>query len=159
MNKFMEFLNMVAKDASIGVKGYLKSRIIIMAMAFLILSVGLTIIDSPMPYLFAFIISLIDIIPLLGAGIIMIPWGIVSYFWGNSELGKEILILYVVFTILKQVIEPKVLGKQIGLSPIYTFIATIVGSIIFGPIGLIMGPIIAIIIKSIIKNRNIMNKK
>jgi predicted PurR-regulated permease PerM len=158
MNRLFDFFNAVAKDTAVGVKGYLKSRVIIMAIVFLILSIGLVTIESPMPYLFAFIIALIDIVPLLGAGIIMIPWGIISYFGGNIELGKGILILYVILTILKQVIEPKVLGKQIGLSPIYTFIVTIIGSVVFGPIGLIIGPIIAITIKSIVKNRNTMNK-
>jgi len=68
-------------------------------------------------------------------------------------------VLYVVLTIAKQFIEPKVLGDQIGIKPLYTFLATIVGSLIFGPLGLILGPILAVVINSIIKTKSIWDKK
>lgn len=157
MNNFTELIITILKDTVFGVKGYLKSRLIIMGLVFGMLSIGFLIIEAPMPYLIAFVIALVDIVPLFGAGIIMIPWGIISYFWGNREIGIGVLVLYVVITILKQLIEPKVLGDQIGIRPLYTFIATILGSVIFGPIGLILGPILAVVINSIIKGKNAWN--
>ncbi len=159
MNRVFDFFDAVVKDTSLGVKGYFKSRLIIMAIVFLILSIGFLILDAPMPYFLAFIISLIDMIPLLGAGIVIIPWGIISYFWVNRDLGTGIIILYVVLTISRQFFEPKILGNQIGIRPLYTFLITLLGSIIFGPIGLFLGPLIAIIINAIIKSRNIMDKR
>lgn len=159
MDNFIDVLKHVLKDASKGVKGYFKSRLIIMTITFVILSIGLSVIDAPLPVLMAFIISIIDIIPLLGSGIILIPWAIISYFWGVKELGVSLGVLYVVMTILKQFIEPKILGDQIGIRPLYTFLATVVGSFIFGPVGLILGPIIAVIINSILKTRNMLNNK
>lgn len=159
MNNLSELLSAIIKDTAVGVKGYFKSRVIIMAIVFLILSVGLLIIKAPMPYLIALIIALLDIVPLLGAGIVMIPWGIIAYFWGNREIGVGVFVLYVVLTIAKQFIEPKVLGDQIGIKPLYTFLATIIGSLIFGPLGLILGPILAVVINSIIKTKSIWNKK
>lgn len=159
MNNLSELLSTIIKDTAVGVKGYFKSRVIIMAIVFLILSVGLLIIKAPMPYLIALIIALLDIVPLLGAGIVMIPWGTIAYFWGNREIGVGVFVLYVVLTIAKQFIEPKVLGDQIGIKPLYTFLATIIGSLIFGPLGLILGPILAVVINSIIKTKSIWNKK
>lgn len=159
MNNLSELLSAIIKDTAVGVKGYFKSRVIIMAIVFLILSVGLLIIKAPMPYLIALIIALLDIVPLLGAGIVMIPWGTIAYFWGNREIGVGVFVLYVVLTIAKQFIEPKVLGDQIGIKPLYTFLATIIGSLIFGPLGLILGPILAVVINSIIKTKSIWNKK
>ena len=159
MNRVFDFFSAVVKDTTLGVKGYFKSRLIIMAIVFLILSIGFLILDAPMPYFLAFIISLIDMIPLLGAGIVIIPWGIFSYFWVNRDLGTGIIILYVVLTISRQFFEPKILGNQIGIRPLYTFLITLLGSIIFGPIGLFLGPLIAIIINAIIKSRNIMDKR
>lgn len=159
MNNLLELLNTILKDSLHGIKGYIKSRIIIMGIVFGILSVGFLIIEAPLPYLIAFIIALVDIIPLLGSGIIMIPWGLISYFWGIRELGIGILVLYVGLTIAKQFIEPKVLGDQIGIRPLYTFAATIIGSIIFGPVGLIMGPILAVIINSVIKGKQAWDKR
>lgn len=159
MNNFVDLLSLIIKDTVGGLKGYFKSRLIIMLIVFGMLSIGLTIIESPMPYLIAFILSVLDILPLLGAGIVMIPWGIISYIWGTKDLGLGLLILYVIITLAKQFIEPKVLGDQIGIRPLYTFIATIAGSLIFGPIGLILGPILAVVINSIIKAKSVMDKR
>lgn len=154
MKSVLDLLDIIIKDSFKGIKGYLKSRVIILAIVFVILSVGFLTIEAPMPFLIAFLIALLDIVPLLGAGIVMIPWGVIAYFWGNEDMGVGVLVLYVILTILKQFIEPKILGDQIGIRPLYTFIATVLGSLIFGPIGLVLGPIIAIIINSIVKIRN-----
>lgn len=159
MNKIVDLLSIIIKDTFGGLKGYFKSRLIIMLIVFGMLSIGLTIIESPLPYFMAFIIAILDILPLLGAGIVMIPWGIISYIWGNKDLGIGLLVLYVIVTIAKQFIEPKVLGDQIGIRPLYTFVATIVGSLIFGPLGLILGPILAVVINSIIKAKSAMDKR
>lgn len=143
--------NEIIKDTGKGVKGYFKSRLIIMGLTFVILAIGFITIEAPLPILMALLISIIDILPLIGAGIVMIPWAIISYIWVNKDLGIGLIIIYVVLTVLKQILEPKILGDQIGLSPIYTFLATIIGFMIFGPVGLILGPIIAVVINSIIK--------
>ena len=159
MGNLLDILNTILKDAALGLKGYLKSRVIIMGFVFLILSVGFLIIKAPMPYLLALLIALLDIVPILGAGIVMVPWGIISYFWGIRELGVGLIVLYVILTISKQLIEPKVLGDQIGIKPLYTFLSTIIGSLLFGPLGLILGPMLAIVINSIIRIRNMNNDK
>lgn len=153
MNNFLDLIKIVLKDTIGGLKGYFKARVIIMLIVFGILSLGFLIIGTPVPYLLAFIIALLDIIPLLGAGIVMVPWGVISYIWGNKEIGVGVLVLYVVLTISKQFIEPKVLGDQIGIRPIYTFIATIAGSLIFGPLGLVLGPILAVIVNSVLNTK------
>ena len=153
MNNFLDLIKIVLKDTIGGLKGYFKARVIIMLIVFGILSLGFLIIGTPVPYLLAFIIALLDIIPLLGAGIVMVPWGVISYIWGNKEVGVGVLVLYVVLTISKQFIEPKVLGDQIGIRPIYTFIATIAGSLIFGPLGLVLGPILAVIVNSVLNTK------
>lgn len=155
MNNLLELLDVIIKDSFRGIKGYFKSRLIILGIVFLLLSIGFVIIKAPMPLLIAFVIALLDIVPLLGAGLVMIPWGIIAYFGESKELGVGVFVLYFVLTILKQFIEPKVLGNQIGIRPLYTFISTVLGTLIFGPIGLILGPIIAIIINSIYRfNQN-----
>lgn len=160
INNFQNFLKLILEDTGKGIKGYVKSRFIIMFITFLILSIGLTIIDAPFAMPIAILISILDIIPLLGAGIVLIPWAFASYFGSNKELGINLAILYIVMTILKQFIEPKILGNQIGVRPLYTFLATIIGSLILGPIGVLIGPLIAVVINSIIKvNKNLDRKK
>lgn len=139
----------IIKDTKRGLEGYFKAQIILMIMTFLIFSIGLLIIDAPFPLLIAFIIAIVDILPVLGSGIIMIPWTIISAISGNSDLAIGLAIVYLVATIIRQFMEPKITGDKIGIRPLYTFLATIIGSLIFGPIGIILGPIIAVIIKSI----------
>ena len=153
--KYEDDLRKVYSDTKKGVKGYFKAQVTLMIMTFLIFSIGLVIIDVKYPLLIAFIISIVDILPVLGSGIVMIPWVIVSFLQGNSDFALGLALVYVIGTIIRQIIEPKITGDKIGIRPLYTFLSTILGSLIFGPIGIILGPIAAIIIKSIIDiNKN-----
>ncbi|NTW72572.1 MAG: AI-2E family transporter [Eubacteriaceae bacterium] len=153
MNDFLDLFTKVAKDTGKGVKGFLKAQLIIMLITFVILSIGLSVINVPLPVLIAMGIAVFDLIPVVGSGIIMIPWALISIAGGNTETGKQLAILYVFLVVLRQIIEPKVIGDHIGINPIVTFISSILGSIVFGPAGFIIGPVIAIVINSIKKNR------
>ncbi|NLY45008.1 MAG: AI-2E family transporter [Tissierella sp.] len=144
-DKFRRVIN----DTKKGIEGYFKAQLILMAMTFIIFSIGLVIIDAPYPLLIGFIIAIVDVLPVLGSGIIMIPWSIISLVGGNSDFAIALAIVYVMATLIRQILEPKITGDKIGIRPLYTFIATIIGTLIFGPIGIILGPIIAVIIKSI----------
>jgi len=155
MDKFLRLLDKVVKDSLYGVKGYFKSRMIIFVIVFIILFIGFSILEISYALMAALLLSVIDIIPLVGAGIIMIPWAIITYIGGNQNLGVGLAVLYVILTIGKQFIEPKIVGDQIGIRPLYTFAATILGTVFFGPLGLMLGPIIAVIIKSILTVRDL----
>ena len=147
----MEFLLQIIKDTGKGIRGYIKSQLILMLMTFGILSVGLKIIEVPMAILISLGIAILDILPIIGSGIVMVPWSIISFISGNNQMGKSLAIIYISLLIIRQILEPRILGKEIGVKPIYTFISTVMGSIILGPIGVIVGPLIAVIINSIIK--------
>lgn len=153
MDNLMEFISQMIKDTGRGLKGYLKSQLILMGIAFLILSAGLMFLKVPYFILIAIAISIIDVLPVLGSGVIIVPWSIISFILGNSYLGKGLAMIYIVVIITRQVLEPKILGKEIGVRPLYTFLATIIGSIILGPVGLILGPLIAVVITSIIRTK------
>lgn len=147
-------LNQILIDTGRGVKGYLKAQLIIMFITFITLLIGLEIMGIRFSIFIALVISLIDILPIIGSGIIMIPWAIISFISGNIEMGKGLSILYVILLVSRQFIEPYVLGKSIGIRPLYTFLATIIGSIILGPIGIIIGPLAIVIATSIFKAKN-----
>lgn len=147
-------LNQILKDTGKGVKGYIKAQLTLMFITFITLTIGLNIIDIRFSVLIALGISLVDIFPILGSGIVMVPWSLINFILGNNEVGKGLAILYVVLLVSRQFIEPYVLGKNIGVRPLYTFLATIAGSIILGPIGIILGPLVAVIITSILNAKN-----
>lgn len=149
MRTYIDYLREVLNMSSIGIKGYIKAQIKLMIITFLILSIGLYFIGIDKFILKAFGIAIVDIFPVLGSGIIMIPWAI-SFFVRNSiNTGVYIILLYISLVIIRQIIEPKILGDSIGLRPIYTLAATILGSLFLGPFGVILGPIVAIILNSI----------
>lgn len=159
MDNKKDFLKQIINDAGRGVKGYMKAQVTLMLITFVILAIGLTVIDASHPILISVGIALLDIIPVLGAGLVMIPWAIISFIIGNKDMGTNLGILYVILFVVRQIIEPRIVGKEIGVRPLYTFIATILGSVVLGPIGIILGPVIAVVINSIIKIRGNSNNR
>ena len=159
MENIIEFISEMLKDTGRGLKGFLKAQVILMGITFLILSIALSILKVPYSILIALGISLVDVLPVVGSGIIIVPWTIISFIMGNSYLGKALAIIYIILIITRQILEPKILGKAIGVRPLYTFLATIVGSLVLGPIGLIVGPLLAVLVNSIIKTKKVIESR
>ncbi|NLC04655.1 MAG: AI-2E family transporter [Tissierellia bacterium] len=160
MNNLMEFISQMIKDTGKGLKGYLKAQLILMGIIFIILAIGLRILKVPYFIWISIVVSIVDVLPVLGAGIVIVPWSVISFILGNSYLGKGLALIYIILIITRQILEPKIMGKEIGVRPLYTFLATILGSLIFGPIGLILGPLIAVLVTSIIRTKkNIDSRK
>ncbi len=97
--------------------------------------------------LVSFIIALIDIVPVLGTGTVLIPWSLYSFIAGEIGMGIGLLIMYVIIAIIRQIIEPKLVAGQVGMSPIITIMAMYIGNKLFGIIGIFILPFIVIIFK------------
>ena len=139
-----------AKDTFLSVlRQYGKSYGIIMCITFVELSVGLLILRQEAAIFLALLIALFDIFPVVGAGFFLIPWGIVTLLGGNLAKGFGLLALYAIITVFRQFLEPRVVGHQVGLHPLVTLIAMLVGTRLFGGIGLLGLPIACAIIKSL----------
>lgn len=93
------------------------------------------------------ITAIIDIIPILGTGLVLVPWGLYSLLTGSYSFGIGILILYVCILVIRQIIEPKLVADQLGLPAFATIIAMFVGTQIFGFIGLFLLPITLAMVK------------
>ena len=94
-------------------------------------------------------ISIIDALPILGTGTVLIPWGLGAIFTGNVRLGLYLLILYGICFLVRQLLEPKIISGQIGLHPLVTLMTMYAGLRTIGLLGMIIGPVIALIIKNI----------
>ena len=92
-------------------------------------------------------IAIVDIFPILGSGTILIPWGIISLLTGNYGLGIGLLVMYIIITVLRQYIEPKLVAGQLGLPPAATLIAMYLGLKIFGVLGIFLLPLTLTILK------------
>lgn len=90
----------------------------------------------------AFWIALIDLLPVLGCGTVLIPWSAFSLLAGKSALGIGLLVLYLVILVVRQLAEPKIVGTSLGLHPVISLILVIIGFSLFGVIGMILLPLI-----------------
>ena len=127
----------------------LKAYAILMFITFLELSIGLAILRIPNPFLIAAIIAIVDILPVLGTGGVLIPWAIIELLKGNLGLAVGIIILYLVILVVRNTLEPRVVGDQIGLHPLIILISMFVGAKLFGVMGIFLLPLAAITIKKL----------
>ncbi len=136
---------------------YLKAEATLISISFVISLIGLYIfkiagLNVKYPLLYALGIGFVDALPIFGSGTIMIPWAIISACNGDLKLGISILVLWIIMSVVRQLIEPKIVGSHIGIHPIFTLIAMYTGFKISGVIGLFIGPIALIILKNIYSN-------
>ncbi|MBQ8546539.1 MAG: sporulation integral membrane protein YtvI [Clostridia bacterium] len=126
---------------------YLKSYFILFILCFAELFSGFLIINQKNAFVLALIISIVDILPILGAGTVLVPWGIVMLILGNYKLAIGLFILAGVTYFSRQILEPKILSSQMNVHPLITLFAMFVGLKIAGFLGLIIAPIVAFVIK------------
>lgn len=120
----------------------IRSYALIMSITFVELSIGLSIMGLKNSVLIALSISIFDILPVLGTGGIMIPWTIISALQGNYPQAIGLLVIYLIITVIRNILEPKIVGSQIGLHPIVTLASMFAGAQLFGVLGLFGLPIL-----------------
>lgn len=130
-----------------------KAYALIITITFTELSLGLFLLqlmgiyESGYIFIIAGIVALIDIVPVLGTGTVLIPWAAYSLFTGNIPLAIGIIVMYICITVIRQIIEPKLVAAQLGIPPFTTIMAMYIGSRIFGFIGLFLLPITIVMVK------------
>ena len=120
---------------------YLTAYLKIMSITFIELSIGFFIVGIPNPLLVALLIAIFDILPVLGTGGVMVPWVIFLLITGNIHLAIGLAVIYVVVTVVRQFVEPKIVGDQLGLDPLVTLVSIYLGFIWFGVAGMLLVPI------------------
>ena len=155
--KYSHKINIVKSSIMEAVSGYVKAQLIIMCLISAICFIGLVILQSPYTLFIAVIIGLIDALPVFGSGFILWPWSLYNLINNNYGMSIGLIVIYVVILLTRQFIEPKILGKQIGIHPLATLMSIYIGLQIFGIFGFIIGPIIMVTIKAL-QNENILPK-
>ena len=133
---------------------YLKAELILVLISFFISLVGLYIFyfmgwNIEFPLMIAIGIAFVDALPIFGSGTVMIPWAGILAFSGDMKLAIGIFVLWCIMSIVRQLIEPRIISGQIGIHPIFTLIAMYTGFRFLGVWGLLLGPIVLIILKNI----------
>lgn len=120
---------------------YLKSYFLLFLLTFTELSVGFLILRIPYAILLGLAIALFDILPVLGTGGVLIPWAVILFLMKNTPLAVGILVLYLIITVVRNIMEPRLVGKQIGLHPLATLMAMFLGLKLVGIVGMFLFPV------------------
>jgi sporulation integral membrane protein YtvI len=134
---------------------YVKAYATLTAVTFIELVVGLSLLRVEGAITIAILIAIIDMLPVLGTGGVIIPWIIIELIKGNMPLAVGLAALYLIIIIVRNILEPKLVGKQIGLHPLVMLICMYVGLRIFGFIGIFILPVAVVIIKHLHDNDKI----
>ncbi len=119
----------------------LRGYLILMLITFLQLLVGFWLIGIKHIFILSALVAFIDLLPVFGTGTVLLPWGIFEIFTNSGAKGAGILLLYAVVTLVRNFAEPKIIGGQIGINPLFMLISLFLGLRLFGAFGLIVFPI------------------
>lgn len=125
--------------------GFIKAQIILSLLTFIMAFVGLTILGVPYTALLSLLIVIVDILPILGTGSVLVPWAVVAILQENHFLGIGLIILFIVITVVRRTIEPKVYSSSLGISPLAALISLYIGFKLLGIVGVFLGPALVIV--------------
>ena len=146
-NKAQQLLSQLR--AALG--GWLKAQAMLMGVTFLVVTAGLMVLQLDYPLLFGALVALVDALPLLGAGVILIPWSLLSFLRGANRCAIGLILVYGAAALIRSALEPRLIGKQIGISPLVTLAAMYAGYRLVGLTGLILFPIAAMLLQQVLK--------
>jgi sporulation integral membrane protein YtvI len=152
--KYIKPMSTVINEVSKALVGFFRAETILISITTIITITGLYILGVEYALTIGIIVGLLDLLPILGPGSVYLPWVFIEIVSGRVKFGLALLVLYAIATGIRQLIEPKVLSKNIGLNPLATLLALYLGLKFIGVWGIIIGPFIIIVIKGIIKGWN-----
>ena len=134
---------------------WFKSYATIIFITFCEVSIGLNILkligvyDGGYIIAISIAVAIVDIFPVLGTGTVMVPWGIINFFTGNIGLGIGLIIMYVLITVIRQILEPRLVALNVGIHPVLTLMGMYLGVQLFGVIGIFILPITFVLLKAL----------
>ena len=149
--RLLAFLKQVRDTGLAAFGGYLRAEFLLSVVVFFILLAGFFLIGQPYGLLLALVLAVMDFIPIIGAGTVMVPWAVISLFTRDYLHAVQLLLIWGVIALFRRVGEPKFVGDQTGLSPILSLISIYIGWRLAGVLGMILGPTIALIVLNVVK--------
>lgn len=144
VSRFFEILNTEVISSFIKM---IFSYILISLICLVELFIGFSILGVKDSLFIAVLVALLDVLPVLGSGAVLAPWAIISGLMGNAKMAIGLLVLWGVITVVRQIVEPRIVGSQVGLYPLITIVSMFVGLKLMGGIGLVVCPLYVIICK------------
>ena len=121
------------------------------AMTLLLLTAGLLLLRIPYALVWALVVALVDAVPILGTGTVLIPWALMSLLQEQTLRGVGLLGLYTIAALTRSALEPRLVGKQLGLDPLVTLFSLYSGYRLWGFGGMILAPVLAVAAVQLLK--------
>lgn len=150
-DRWWETVLPAAKNLRKALSGWLLAEAKLAGIAFGFLMAGFFLLRVENAFLWAVLVTLVDAFPILGVGAVLVPWSMVCLLQGNTARGVGLLALYGVIWLTRSILEPKLIGKGLGLDPLVTLIAIYAGWKIAGIIGMLLSPILALTVIQVSK--------
>lgn len=139
-------MDLVMDNLRYAVGGYFKAQFKIMAIVFVILFAGFAVLGVHYSVLIAFLIAFLDFLPFFGTGTAMIPWALYTGLMGDYKMTVSLIIIYIVTQLVRQLLQPKLVGDSMGMNPLVTLlllyigykVSSVIGMILAVPIGLVL---------------------
>ncbi len=145
--KVLKILRFIKNTAWSGLVGYIKAQLILSSITALLVSVTFWFLGIEYSVVWGIIVGVIDALPILGSGIILVPYAIISFLSGEGLFFTLcIIILQIVSFVTRQVLSPRIMSSQLGLHPIVTLVSIYIGNELMGVMGMIIFPILALLI-------------
>lgn len=147
-----ELARKISRQSGSTIRQFIVSYGLILLITFTELSIGFLLIGVNNALLWAALISVFDILPVVGCGGILIPWTLINFIIGNTRFGIGLALLYLIITVVRNIVEPRIVGKQVGLHPLVTLMSMVIGSSLMGGVGLFGLPITLAVINQMNKD-------
>lgn len=127
---------------------FIKAYLLLFVITFFVMLIAMALIGIRFAFIVALVIAVVDLLPILGCGTILIPWSIINIFTGNYTLSIELILLYIAITFIKQMLQPRIVGDFIGLHPLASLLSMFLGYAVMGIMGMFVFPVVLIILKT-----------
>ncbi|MFC7148902.1 sporulation integral membrane protein YtvI [Cohnella cellulosilytica] len=128
-----------------SVFGFLRAQLLLSVITYILSFAGLLIIGTGYPLAIALVIVVVDILPVLGVGSALVPWAAFQIATGDMYTGIGLILLFLVITVVRRIVEPKILGDAVGIGALSALISLYVGYELVGIVGVFLGPIVVIV--------------
>nr|WP_251026062.1 sporulation integral membrane protein YtvI [Exiguobacterium sp. J17977] len=145
---FKEF-ELVMTNLRSALFGYVRAQLTLISITFGIVLIGMFILRVDNPFSFALLAAIFDLLPYLGVGTLLLPWAAYAAVTGEWFLAIGLVVLYIIVIVQRNLAEPKIVGSHIGLDPLAALISIFVGLQLFGVLGFILGPVLAVLLKAL----------
>lgn len=145
-NRWLSRLKMTAQQLKAALGGWLKAQGILLMVTFLLLTAGFLLMKMDAALLLAAGIALLDALPLFGTGTVLLPWALFCILNGALRRGVSLAVLYAVLWLTRSILEPKLIANRVGLHPLAALFSMYLGFSLFGVVGMLLAPLIAVLV-------------